>query len=229
MVKRMNKIIGNTWDQVLKAEFEKEYFSSLETKIDSEYKTHICHPDHDLIFNAFKLTPIENVKVVIIGQDPYFNEGQAMGLAFSVNKGVKKPPSLENIFKEMKSDVSLEIPSSGDLTLLAKEGVFLLNATLTVRDKEPLSHKGLGWETFTDNVISILNNLNRPIVFILWGNNAKEKERLITNPIHLVIKSSHPSPLGAYNGFFGSKPFSKANKFLMANGMPPIDWNIIEE
>ena len=139
MVKMMNKIIGNTWDQVLKDEFEKDYFKSLETKIDSEYKKHICHPDHDLIFNAFKLTPIENVKVVIIGQDPYFNEGQAMGLAFSVNKGIKKPPSLENIFKEMKSDVSLEIPKSGDLTLLAKEGVFLLNATLTVRDKEPLN------------------------------------------------------------------------------------------
>ncbi len=225
----MNKHIGNSWDIVLNDEFNKEYFKKLEERIDNEYDTYLCHPDKDLIFNAFILTPIEKIKVVIIGQDPYFNENQAMGLSFSVKEGIKKPPSLENIFKEMQNDVNLEIPKSGDLTLLAKEGVFLLNATLSVRDKEPLSHKGLGWETFTDNVISLLNKVERPIVFILWGNNAKEKERLITSSHHLIIKSSHPSPLGAYNGFFNSKPFSRANKFLMSNSISPVDWNIIEE
>lgn len=224
----MLKTIGNSWDKYLKDEFNKDYFLRLENKIDELYKTKTCYPKMENIFNAFKLTPYECVKVVILGQDPYHNEGEAMGLCFSVPEDIKIPPSLVNIYKEMISDTEVKKPRSGDLTNLAKEGVFLLNTTLTVEKNKPLSHLGLGWEIFTDNVISILNNKKESIVFILWGNNARGKKRLITNPIHLVLEAPHPSPLSAYNGFFGSKPFSKANKFLMKNEIEPVDWSVIE-
>ncbi len=224
----MLKTIGNSWDKYLKDEFSKDYFLTLENKIDELYQTKTCYPKMENIFNAFKLTPYECVKVVILGQDPYHNEGEAMGLCFSVPEDIKIPPSLVNIYKEMISDTEVKKPRSGDLTNLAKEGVFLLNTTLTVEKNKPLSHLGLGWEIFTDNVISILNNKKESVVFILWGNNARGKKRLITNPIHLVLEAPHPSPLSAYNGFFGSKPFSKANKFLMKNEIEPVDWSVIE-
>ena len=225
----MKKVIGNSWDNILSQEFEKDYFKLLEKRIDDEYKKYICYPKEEDIFNAFKFTPYENVKVVILGQDPYINENQAMGLSFSVRKGVPLPPSLKNIYKELSDDIGPLTPKSGDLTLLTKEGVFLLNATMSVRSGVSLSHKGLGWETFTNNVISMLNEKKTPVVFILWGRNAIEKEKLITSKIHLVINSAHPSPLSAFNGFFGSRPFSKANHFLMKNGIEPINWSILEK
>ena len=224
----MNKSIGNSWDKILKEEFNKPYFKSLEERIDKDYKEKIVHPNMDNIFMAFKLTPIEKIKVVILGQDPYHNFNEAMGLAFSVPENVKIPPSLVNIYKEMEKDVSVSSPKSGDLTKLAFEGVFLLNTTLTVIHNEPLSHYNLGWETFTDRVIELIDKAPWPICFILWGRNARDKKRLITNKNHLIIESAHPSPLSAYNGFFNSKPFSKANEFLMNNEVSPVDWSVIE-
>ena len=194
------------------------------------YDTKTIFPLKENIFNALKLTDYSNVKVVIIGQDPYHGVGEAHGLSFSVLDGVKIPPSLQNIYKELKDDIGLDTPKHGDLSEIVKEGVFLLNATLTVRKNSPLSHEGKGWETFTDNVIKIISEKVPHADFILWGNNAKEKERLIDKDKHLIIKSAHPSPLSAYNGFFGSKPFSKANRFLMHHEILPIDyWVLLNE
>ena len=224
----MNKIIGNSWDELLKTEFDKPYFKTLEEFIDNEYKTKIVYPNSNDIFNAFKYTDYKDIKVVILGQDPYHNEFEAMGLSFSVPKNIKIPPSLVNIYKELHDDLHIDIPKTGDLTPIAKEGVFLLNTTLTVIKNQPLSHYNKGWEIFTDEVIKLINNKKEPVVFILFGSNARKKKQLITNKIHLIIETVHPSPLSAYNGFFGSKPFSKANTFLMNNEIEPIDWSVLK-
>jgi len=224
----MEKRIGNSWDILLKDEFKKDYFINLEKEIDNRYLNSTCFPKQENIFNAFKYTDYNDIKVVILGQDPYHNDFEAMGLCFSVPKDIKIPPSLVNIYKEMKDDVSINPPLSGDLTNLTKEGVFLLNTTLTVEKNKPLSHSKLGWEIFTDEAIKLINKKNKPVVFMLWGNNARNKKALITNPIHLIIESAHPSPLSAYHGFFGSKPFSKCNRFLMDHEIEPINWSVIE-
>ena len=224
----MLKTINNSWDYYLESEFNKPYFQALNKKIDEEYQSKICYPPYENIFNAFKQTRYEDIKVVILGQDPYIRANQAMGLCFSVPKGVELPPSLVNIYKEMVSDIDMEMPKYGDLTPLTKEGVFLLNTTMTVEEGKSLSHMNLGWETFTDDVIKLINNKNKPVVFILWGKNARSKKALITNPIHLILEAPHPSPLSAYSGFFGSKPFSKANHFLMANEIEPVDWSVLK-
>ena len=223
----MNKFMNNSWDDVLKDEFEKEYFKELESRIDKEYLNETIYPPKDLIFNAFRHTPIDKIKIVIIGQDPYHEYGQAMGLSFSVPEGVKIPPSLVNIYKEMHDDLGTDIPKSGDLTLLADEGVFLLNSTLTVKDGLANSHQSYGWQTFTDNVIRIINKNRKHVVYILWGRNAASKEALIDSKNNLIIKSAHPSPLSAFNGFFGSKPFSKANRYLMLNEIEPVDFWVL--
>ncbi len=225
----MKKIVNNSWQPILDNEFNKEYFKRLERFVDEEYKTHKVYPSESLIFNAFSLCPIEKIKVVIIGQDPYHNEGEAMGLAFSVNKGIKIPPSLKNIYKELNSDLGVEIPKTGDLTPLTKEGVFLINTILTVRENEPLSHKNKGWETFTDTIIKYISEKNRNIVFVLWGANAIMKESLIDKSKHLVIKSVHPSPLSASRGFFGSRPFSKINDYLRQNNIKEINFGALNE
>ena len=219
--------MNNSWDDVLKDEFEKEYFKELESRIDKEYLNETIYPPKDLIFNAFRHTPIDKIKIVIIGQDPYHEYGQAMGLSFSVPEGVKIPPSLVNIYKEMHDDIGTDIPKSGDLTLLADEGVFLLNSTLTVKDGLANSHQSYGWQTFTDNVIRIINKNRKNVVYILWGRNAIAKEALIDSKNNLIIKSAHPSPLSAFNGFFGSKPFSKANRYLMLNEIEPVDFWVL--
>jgi uracil-DNA glycosylase len=217
----------NDWDTILQDEFKKEYYLRLRQFLINEYKTQTIYPNMYNIFNALKYTSYDDVKVVIIGQDPYHQPNQAHGLAFSVLKGNRVPPSLVNIFKEIQSDVGINnLGKHGELTQWAKQGVLLLNNVLTVRDSCPKSHKGMGWETFTDDVIQILNQREKPMVYILWGSEARAKSRLITNPRHLVLQSAHPSPLSAYNGFFGSRPFSKTNEFLVANGMQPIDWSI---
>ena len=202
-------MIGNDWDEILKEELKKDYFIELINKIRKEYQTKTVFPRKDQVFNAFRYTPYKDVKVVILGQDPYHGVGEAEGLSFSVPLDIRKPPSLVNIFKE-----------------LHKQGVLLLNATLTVIKDMAGSHQGMGWETFTDDVIKILNDKETPVVFILWGRYARSKKKLITNKIHLVIESAHPSPLSAYNGFFGSRPFSKTNDFLIRNNIKPIDWEI---
>ena len=220
--------IGNDWDNLLKNEFEKEYYQNLRSFLIREYKEHKVYPPMGDIYNALKYSSYEDTKVVIIGQDPYHQEGQAHGLCFSVNKGVKIPPSLVNIYREIEDDLGIKMPSHGYLESWAKQGVLLLNATLTVRDSSPMSHKGKGWEVFTDRIIEILNKREKPMVFILWGNNAKSKEKIITNPNHMIIEGAHPSPLSAYNGFFGGKYFSRANRFLDAIGEKPIDWSIEE-
>lgn len=212
-----------SWNEFILEQSNKDYYQKLMTFVNEEYQKNQCFPPYDEIFNAFKLTPYENVKVVILGQDPYHNKGEAHGLAFSV-KCKKIPPSLKNIYKEMSQDLNVLVNQDGDLTYLARQGVFLLNTTLTVRLNEPLSHKNKGWEIFTDNVISYLDKKQTPIVFILWGSKAIAKKKLLTNPNHLVITSPHPSPLGAYRGFFGSKPFSKTNEFLIKNHIEPIKW-----
>ncbi|MDO4870425.1 MAG: uracil-DNA glycosylase [Bacillota bacterium] len=218
--------IGNSWDDVLAEEFNKEYYIKLRDFLKEEYAAHTVYPDMYDIFNALKYTPYDKVKAVIIGQDPYHEPGQAHGLCFSVKKGVKVPPSLVNIFKEMKSDLGVEPPNHGNLTDWAKQGVLLLNAVLTVRAHEANSHKGKGWEIFTDRVIELLNQREEPIVFILWGANAKAKSALITNPQHLIIMGAHPSPLAAHNGFWGGNYFSKTNEFLLSKGIEPINWII---
>ncbi len=218
--------IGNDWDSIISSEFEKPYYKKLRVFLKSEYKTKKIYPDMYDIFNALKYTPYKDVKAVILGQDPYHGEGQAHGLCFSVKKSVVPPPSLVNIFKEIKSDIGLNPPSHGELTSWAHNGVLLLNTALTVVEGSPNSHRGYGWEIFTDAVISKLNERTEPIVFILWGANAKSKAALITNPIHLKLTAAHPSPLSAYNGFFGCKHFSKANEFLIKNKIEPIDWSI---
>ncbi|MDE5770480.1 MAG: uracil-DNA glycosylase [Ruminococcus sp.] len=218
---------NNDWDELLKDEFIKEYYLKLRQTLINEYKTQKVFPNMYDIFNAMKLTAYDDVKCVIIGQDPYHNEGQAHGLSFSVKKGVAPPPSLVNIFKEIKDDVGIDnLGKHGELTKWAESGVLLLNSVLTVRAHSPKSHRGIGWENFTTDVIKLLNQREKPMVFILWGGDAKAKQKFITNPNHLVLKSAHPSPLSAFNGFFGCKHFSQANEFLRANGMEEIDWSI---
>ena len=218
--------IGNSWDEVLAGEFEKEYYLELREFLKSEYSTHQVYPPMEHIFRALKETPYDKVKAVILGQDPYHEPGQAQGLCFSVPEGVKQPPSLVNIFKEMQADLGVRPPSHGNLLTWAHQGVLLLNAVLTVREHEANSHKNKGWEQFTDRVISLLNDREDPVVFILWGANAKAKASLITNERHCIITGAHPSPLSAHNGFWGGKYFSRANEFLEERGYEPINWRI---
>lgn len=219
-------MIGNDWDIILKDEISKEYFINLLNFIKKEYQTKTIYPKQTEIFKAFRNTSYKDTKVVILGQDPYHGEGQAEGLSFSVKLGIQKPPSLQNIFKELHDDLGYAIPKNGSLVSWTEEGVLLLNTVLTVEASKPTSHKDLGWETFTDAVIKKLNEKETPIVFILWGSFARSKKKLITNPIHGIVESPHPSPFSAYNGFFGSKPFSKTNNFLVSKGLKPINWEI---
>lgn len=217
----------NEWDELLKDEFKKDYYLRLRQILIREYNTQRIFPGMYDIFNALKLTSYSDVKCVIIGQDPYHGEGQAHGLSFSVRKGVAPPPSLVNIFKEIKSDVGIDNTGKhGELTNWAANGVLLLNSVLTVRANQARSHHGIGWEEFTSNVIKLLNLREKPMVFMLWGADAKAKASLISNPQHLVLKAAHPSPLSAYNGFFGCRHFSQANEFLTSRGIEPIDWAI---
>lgn len=218
--------ITNDWLEPLKPEFSKLYYRKLYQTVNEEYRTHQVFPPADDIFNAFALTPLHEVKVVILGQDPYHGEGQAHGLCFSVKPDVEIPPSLVNIYKELQDDCGCEIPNNGYLTKWAKQGVLLLNTVLTVRAHQANSHRGIGWEEFTDAAIRILNEQDRPMVFILWGRPAQMKKSMLTNPNHLIIESPHPSPLSAYRGFFGSRPFSRTNKFLKEHGIKEIDWQI---
>ena len=220
--------IGNDWDSVLAGEFEKDYYTELRKFLVSEYRIQTIYPDMYDIFNALKYTPYGKVKVVILGQDPYHEPGQAHGLCFSVQKGVPKPPSLVNIFKELTADLGIEAPSHGCLTEWAEQGVLLLNTVLTVRRGQANSHRGKGWEIFTDRVIELLNERQEPMVFILWGANAKAKKELITNTNHMIITGAHPSPLSAHNGFFGGRYFSRTNAYLAEKGETPIDWSISE-
>ncbi len=217
--------IGNDWDDILKNEFQKEYYLKIRNFLKNEYSTCNIYPHMNDIFNAFKYTSYKNTKVVILGQDPYHGKNQAHGLSFSVQKGILKPPSLQNIFKELKTDIGIDIPTHGDLTSWAKSGVLLLNASLTVKESTPNSHANCGWSIFTDNIISLLNQKEEPIVFILWGAFAKKKKSLITNNQHLILEAAHPSPFSAHNGFFGCKHFSKTNEFLSKYNKN-IDWNI---
>ncbi len=217
-------IIENSWHNLLVDEFEKPYFLNLIDQVMQEYKNNNVFPDSKNMFNAFNLTPVDMVKVVILGQDPYHGSGQAHGLSFSVPRGVKRPPSLNNIFKEVQGDLDIEVPLSGCLDGWAKQGVFLLNSTLTVREASPNSHKDVGWSVFTDSVIKKLSRLRKNIVFLLWGAHAKKKSKMIEGDSHLVLEAAHPSPLSAYNGFFGCKHFSKANKYLISKNIAEIDW-----
>lgn len=222
--------IGNDWDFILKDEFEKPYYRQLRAFLKKEYKTQKIFPDMYDIFNALKLTSFEDTKVVIIGQDPYHGEGQAHGLCFSVKPGIEPPPSLKNIFTELKSDLGIKVPEHyGYLNSWANQGVLMLNSVLTVRAGMANSHKGKGWETFTDRVISELNKKKTPVVFLLWGAAARNKGELIVNPIHQKLVTVHPSPLSAYGGFFGCGHFSKANRILSESGQTPIDWAINKE
>ena len=218
---------NNEWDELLKDEFKKPYYLELRKKLIYEYRTQQIFPGMYDIFNALKYTSYSDIKAVIIGQDPYHGVGQAHGLSFSVKKGVAPPPSLVNIFKEIKSDLGIDnMGKHGELTEWAKNGVLLLNSVLTVRANQARSHRNLGWEEFTDNVIRLINLREKPVVFMLWGADAKAKEKLITNPNHLILKAAHPSPLSAFNGFFGCRHFSKANEFLKSKGIEEIDWTI---
>ncbi len=218
--------ITNDWLEAIGDEFRKPYYSKLYRFIKEEYSNYVVYPNTDDIFNAFHLTPLNEVKVVIIGQDPYHNVGQAHGLCFSVKPEVEIPPSLLNIYKELNEDLGLRIPNNGYLVSWAKQGVLLLNTVLTVRAHQANSHQGHGWEEFTDAVIHAVNAIDRPIVFLLWGRPAGLKKPMLTNPKHLILEAPHPSPLSAYRGFFGCKHFSKTNEFLKANGLTPIDWQI---
>ena len=218
--------IENSWDEKLKGEFDKSYYINLREFLVSEYKTRNVFPCMSNIFNALKLTPYEEVKVVILGQDPYHGAGQAHGLSFSVQPGVKTPPSLLNMYKELQGDLGCYIPNNGYLVPWANQGVLLLNTVLTVREGEANSHRNKGWENFTDRVISLLNEREEPIIFLLWGNNAKEKIKFITNPKHYILTSVHPSPLSATRGFMGCKHFSKTNDILKSLGQKEIDWQI---
>ena len=218
--------IGNSWDTVLREEFKKEYYLKLREFLKQEYGQGTVYPDPDNIFNALKLTSYDDAKAVIIGQDPYHEPGQAQGLSFSVPRGMKQPPSLVNIFKEMQADLGIRPPDHGCLEGWAREGVLLLNAVLTVREHQENSHRGKGWENFTDSIIEALNNRQKPLVFILWGNNAKAKEKLITSPRHHIITGAHPSPLSAHNGFWGGRYFSGTNEFLEEQGIEPINWKL---
>ena len=219
-------MIGNNWDALLEEEFKKDYFIKINEFIDEEYATKTIYPPYDEIYNAFKLTPPEKVKVVILGQDPYHEEGQAHGIAFSTPEGRPIPRSLKNIFKEIADEYDYPIPDSGCLESWAKQGVFLLNTVLTVEEGNANSHSKCGWQTFTNNVIEILNTQNQPIVYLLWGKQAEKKKELISNPNHLVLITSHPSPFSARRGFFGSKHFKLANEFLKNNGLDEIDWKL---
>ena len=218
--------ITNDWADYLKEEYKKPYYRKLYQKVMDEYHTKLIFPPADDIFNAFHFTPVKDVKVVILGQDPYHGDGQAHGLSFSVKPGVKAPPSLVNIFKELKEDLGCEIPNNGCLKPWTQQGVLLLNTVLTVRAHQANSHRNMGWEKFTDRIIEILNEREKPIAFVLWGAPARKKKKMITNPKHFIVESAHPSPLSAFNGFFGSRPFSKVNAFLEAVGEKPIDWQI---
>lgn len=219
-------MIQNDWLAELGGEFRKPYYKALYEFVKNEYETTQIFPPADDIFNAFHLTPLSQVKVVIIGQDPYHNVGQAHGLCFSVRPQVDIPPSLLNIYKELRDDLGCYIPNNGYLVKWAKQGVLMLNTVLTVRAHMANSHRGRGWEEFTDAAIRALNKQERPIVFVLWGRPAQQKEKMLDNPKHLILKAPHPSPLSAYNGFFGSRPFSRTNAFLEQNGATPIDWQI---
>ena len=214
------------WEQALKAEFSKEYYKKLFLFIREQYQKVAVYPQSDEIFTAFHLTPLEKVKVVIIGQDPYHNTGQAHGLCFSVKDGIKLPPSLVNIYKEIESDLGVKEPNRGDLTKWAKEGVLLLNTTLTVREHLANSHSKCGWAWFTDSVIKLISDNTQNTVFILWGGNARSKTPLIDKNRHLILQCAHPSPLSAFNGFFGCRHFSKTNEYLKAHGKNPIDWDL---
>lgn len=218
--------INNDWLPEIEEEIRKPYYKELNKFILSEYKNHTIFPSADNIFNAFNLTPLKDVKVVILGQDPYHNEGQSHGLCFSVQPGTKIPPSLVNIYKELKEDLACYIPNNGYLKKWAEQGVLLLNAVLTVRAHQAYSHQGKGWEQFTDAIINAVNKQDRPIVFILWGRPAQSKKAMLNNKKHLILEAPHPSPLSAFRGFFGSKPFSKTNDFLIKNKIEPIDWQI---
>lgn len=220
----MNVQIEESWRQRLQTEFDKPYFKALTDFVRMEYQRGRCYPPGKLIFNAFNLCPFDQVKVVLIGQDPYHEPGQAMGLCFSVNDGIPFPPSLQNIFKEIHDDTGASVPASGNLTRWAQQGVMLLNATLTVREHQAGSHQGHGWETFTDAVIKVLAEQREHLVFILWGSYAQRKGAFIDRSCHLVLQSAHPSPLSAYRGFFGNKHFSQANEYLKAHGVEPIRW-----
>jgi len=218
--------LNNKWDELLQPEFEKEYYLKLRQFLIEEYKNNAIYPDKNNIFNALKLTSYEDVKVVIIGQDPYHGPNQAHGLSFSVQPKVQIPPSLLNMYKELRDDLGCFIPNNGYLVPWAEQGVLLLNAVLTVREGQANSHRNKGWEKFTDRVIELLNERKEPVVFLLWGNNAKEKGELITNKHHYILTSVHPSPLSASRGFFGCKHFSKTNEILESLGKNPIDWQI---
>ncbi len=219
-------MIGNDWDQVLEIIEKSTGFKKFMQMINEKYNKTVVYPPKNYVFNALKLTSYKDTKVVIVGQDPYHGEGEAHGLSFSVQKGVKIPPSLQNIYKELYNDLGIKPALYGDLTKWAKEGVLLLNAVLTVEKDKPASHRNLGWELLTDYIIKALNEKDESVVFILWGNFAKEKKKYITNPKHLVLTSPHPSPYSASSGFFGSKPFSKTNEFLTKNNKKPIDWQL---
>ncbi len=219
-------MIGNDWDNKLEVIWNSEGFKKFYKLIENEYNSKTIFPPKDYIFNALKLTPYSNTKVVIVGQDPYHGEGEAHGLSFSVQEGIKIPPSLQNIYKEMNTDLGIPIHNKGDLTKWGKEGVLMLNAVLTVEKDKPASHRNMGWELLTDYIIKVLNQKEEPVVFILWGNFAKEKTKYITNPNHYIITSPHPSPFSARNGFFGSKPFSKTNEFLKSKNLKEIDWDL---
>ncbi len=218
--------ISNDWLEPLSAEFKKPYYARLYKTVKEEYNTRQIFPEAKDIFSAFELTPFHQVKVVILGQDPYHNVGQAHGLCFSVKPGVEIPPSLVNIYQELHDDLGCYIPNHGYLTKWAKQGVLLLNTVLTVRAHAANSHRGIGWEEFTDAAIKALSELDQPMVFILWGRPAQSKKAMLHNPNHLILEAPHPSPLSAHRGFFGSRPFSKANEFLEAHGLEPIDWQI---
>lgn len=222
----MKEIIKGDWQELLKEEFEKDYYKELKLKLDEEYKTKEIFPVEEELFSAFNLTQYKDVKVLILGQDPYHNNDQAHGLAFSVKEGIKIPPSLRNIYKELNADLGIEIPNTGYLINWAKEGIMLLNTTLTVRAHTPMSHSKIGWEIFTDRIIELIDEKDEPVVFILWGNHAKSKKKLIKNEKHLIIESVHPSPLSASRGFFGTKPFSRTNEFLRENGLQAPSWRV---
>ena len=219
-------MITNDWIEVVRPELKKPYYSDLYGFIRQEYSTHVVYPPADDIFNAFHLTPLSKVKVVIIGQDPYHNAGQAHGLCFSVQPGIEAPPSLVNIYKELQDDLGCYIPNNGYLVKWAEQGVLLLNTVLTVRAHQANSHQGKGWEQFTDAVIRAVNEKDEPVVFLLWGRPAQMKKNMLNNPKHLILEAPHPSPLSAYRGFFGCRHFSRANEFLVQHGMAPIDWQI---
>ena len=220
------QLVGNKWDEILEEEYHKDYFKKIVLYINKAYKERPIFPPKNYILRALSLTDYNDVKVVILGQDPYHGVGEANGLAFSVNDGIRKPPSLQNIYKELNDDLGCPIVESGNLKKWAMQGVFLLNAILTVEKDKPLSHKKYDWEKFTDAVISKINEKETPVVFILWGNYARSKKALITNPKHLIIESTHPSPFSARYGFFGSKPFSKTNNFLISKKISPIDFSL---